>query len=254
MNFTLLNRILLTNDDGIDAPGLKILEKIASKLAKEIWIVAPEQDQSGTAQSISIHNPLRIKKRIERHFAINGTPGDCVVMGVNEIMPNQPDLILSGVNRGGNLGIETVFSGTVGAAMTGCLLNIPSMALSQNFMDGQPVHWDNAEHYGLQIIQNIFTKHPSLIKTCVNINFPDCPYNEVNSIEFTSQGLGYIKNILPLKRMDLRQNEYYWLHFERTIKSDQKGTETQAINNKSISITPLIYERTDFNLLSKLKN
>ena len=111
MNFQLLNNVLLTNDDGIDAPGLKILENIASKIAKTIWVIAPERDQSGTAQSISIHHPLRIMEKSNNHFAISGTPGDCVVMGIQEILPQRPDLVLSGVNRGSNLGIETIFSG-----------------------------------------------------------------------------------------------------------------------------------------------
>lgn len=249
----LLKRVLLTNDDGIDAPGLKILENIATKIAEEVWVVAPERDQSGTAQSISIHQPLRVHKKSEYHFAISGTPGDCVVMGVQELMSHHPDLILSGVNKGSNLGIETIFSGTVGAAMTGCLLNIPSIALSQNYTDGQPIHWDTAQHYGAKIIKNILKKQNLIKNACININFPDCPYNEVRSIEYTSQGFGYIENITPIKRIDLRQNDYFWLHFDRPIKQDKSGTETQAINNKSISITPLTYERTDFNMLDQLK-
>ncbi|MUG09073.1 5'/3'-nucleotidase SurE [Commensalibacter melissae] len=253
MNFQLLNNVLLTNDDGIDAPGLKILENIASKIAKTIWVIAPERDQSGTAQSISIHHPLRIMKKSNNHFAISGTPGDCVVMGIQEILPQRPDLVLSGVNRGSNLGIETIFSGTVGAAMTGALLGIPSIALSQNFRDGYPVQWNTAEYFGAKIIEQILEHKKNLKNGCININFPDCQYDEVNTIEYTTQGLGYIENIVPVKRKDLRQNEYFWLNFDRPIKEDKIGTETQAINNKSISITPLTYERTDFDLLNQLK-
>lgn len=253
MTFPLLNSVLLTNDDGIDAPGLKILEEITSEIAKEIWVVAPERDQSGTSQSISIHHPLRAVENKTNHFAISGTPGDCVVMGVKEIMPSPPDLILSGVNRGSNLGIETIFSGTVGAAMTGCLLNIPSIALSQNFTDGHDIHWDTARYHGVKLLKNILKRQWFVQGNCLNINFPDCPCNDVKSVEFTSQGAGYIQDICPVKRMDLRENSYYWLDFDRPIKADEPGSETETINNKSISITPLTFERTNWKLLDQLK-
>ncbi|MBV8088616.1 MAG: 5'/3'-nucleotidase SurE, partial [Alphaproteobacteria bacterium] len=129
---SVLNRILLTNDDGIEAPGLAVLEQIARELAREIWVVAPEHDQSGVSHAVSLHHPIRVSERGPRRFAITGTPGDCAVMGVCHLMRDaRPDLLLCGVNRGANLGMETVFSGTVGGAMTGMMLGIPSIALSQ---------------------------------------------------------------------------------------------------------------------------
>ena len=128
----MLDRILITNDDGIAAPGLEILEQIAHELAREVWVVAPEHDQSGISHAISLHDPVRITARGPRRYGVLGTPGDCAVMGVSHLMAGAlPDLLLSGVNRGGNLGAETVFSGTVGGAMTGMLLGIPSIALSK---------------------------------------------------------------------------------------------------------------------------
>src|ERR1700704_4055748 len=129
-----LQRVLLTNDDGIDAPGLAVLEEVAATLAREVWTVAPVHDQSGTSHSVSLHAPLRISRHGERRYGIVGTPGDCVVMAVRHLMRDAPpEAVLSGVNCGGNLGVETVFSGTVGAAMTGTLLGLPSIALSQVF-------------------------------------------------------------------------------------------------------------------------
>ena len=123
----MLDRILLTNDDGIDAPGLAILEEIAAELAREVWVVAPEHDQSGVSHAISLHHALRVPQRGERRFGITGTPGDCAVMGICHLMKDAPpELLLSGVNRGLNLGMETVFSGTVGGAMTGMMLGVPS--------------------------------------------------------------------------------------------------------------------------------
>ena len=131
----MLDRVLLTNDDGVEAPGLSVLEEIAAGLAREVWVVAPEHDQSGQSHAISLHHPIRVTERGARRFGVTGTPGDCAVMGVRYLLPEPPALILSGVNRGANLGMETVFSGTVGGAMTGMMLGIPSIALSQAWTD-----------------------------------------------------------------------------------------------------------------------
>ena len=140
-----IGRVLLTNDDGIDAPGMAVLEEVARELAREVWVVAPEHDQSGTSHSVSLHAPLRLSRRGERRFGVAGTPGDCVVMAVRHLMVDAPpDLVLSGVNRGANLGVETVFSGTVGAAMTALLLGLPAIALSQAFSQREPVRWERA--------------------------------------------------------------------------------------------------------------
>ncbi len=126
-----LDRILLTNDDGIDAPGLAVLEQVAAELAREVWIVAPAHDQSGTSHSISLHSPLRVARLGDRRFGVVGTPGDCAVLAARRLMRGSPpDLVLSGVSRGANLGVETVFSGTVGAAMTAMLLGLPAIAPS----------------------------------------------------------------------------------------------------------------------------
>ena len=144
-----LDRILLTNDDGIDAPGLAILEAIAAELAREVWVVAPEHDQSGVSHAISLHHALRVSQQGERRFGITGTPGDCAVMGICHLMTDAPpQLLLSGVNRGLNLGMETVFSGTVGGAMTGMMLGVPSIALSQAYKDRNNVQLGPVEQAG----------------------------------------------------------------------------------------------------------
>src|SRR5918998_2712523 len=151
-----LDRVLLTNDDGIDAPGLAVLEQVAAELAREVWIVAPVHDQSGTSHSISLHSPLRVARLDERRFSVVGTPGDCTVMAVRHLMrEDPPTLVLSGVNRGANLGVETVFSGTVGAAMTGMLLGIPSIALSQAFSDRDAVRWETARALAPDVIRRL---------------------------------------------------------------------------------------------------
>ena len=128
-----VSHVLITNDDGINAPGLEVLEAVAETLAREVWVVAPEHDQSGVSHSISLHAPLRVRSLGDRRFSVTGTPGDCVIVGSRNVLPAPPDLVLSGVNRGANLGVETVFSGTVGAAMTGLLLGLPSLRSAKPF-------------------------------------------------------------------------------------------------------------------------
>ncbi|MDN2609810.1 5'/3'-nucleotidase SurE [Klebsiella pneumoniae] len=147
MSRFICNTLLLTNDDGFDAPGLKILEKVCQRLAKEVWVVAPACDRSGTSQSLSLHTPLRFRQKGVHRYVVEGTPADCVAMAVRHLMiDSPPDFILSGINRGANIGNETIFSGTVGAAMTGVLLGFRAIALSQYFNNRHNIHWDTAEH------------------------------------------------------------------------------------------------------------
>ena len=169
-----LDRILLTNDDGIDAPGLAILEAVAAELAHEVWVVAPEHDQSGVSHAISLHHALRISRHGERRFGISGTPGDCAVMGICHLMTDgAPQLLLSGVNRGLNLGMETVFSGTVGGAMTGMMLGVPSIALSQAYKDRNNVLWDASRTLGAKVVRDLLAIGWSK-DACLNVNFPAC--------------------------------------------------------------------------------
>src|SRR6201988_383023 len=144
-------RILCTNDDGIHAPGLKVVEEIARALSDDVWIVAPELDQSGVSHSLSLNDPLRLRKIGECHFAVKGTPTDCVIMAARHILKGRPpDLVLAGVNRGRNAGEDVIYSGTVAGAVEGTILGIPSVALSQAYRSrsNQPPHWETAVRFG----------------------------------------------------------------------------------------------------------
>lgn len=249
----LFSRVLLTNDDGIDAPGLRMLAEVAEELADEVWIVAPNYDQSGTSHSLSLHSPLRVSQKDERKYSVSGTPGDCVVMAVRHLMRcGRPDLILSGINRGANLGIETVFSGTVGAAMTGLLLGIPSMALSQAFSDRNAVRWDTARTVAPKVIKQ-FAKGSWSQASILNINFPDVPVGEVGSIELTTQGTGLMDDVDVISAIDPRSLEYHWVRLRRSPKQDAAGSETSAIGQGRVSVTPLQFERTNQNILARLQ-
>lgn len=236
-------RILVTNDDGIDAPGLKILEQVAAQLAKEVWVVAPLTDQSGTSHSLSLHAPLRISNHGEKRFAVTGTPGDCVVMAVQHLLKAKPDLVLSGVNRGANLGLETVFSGTVGAAMTGMLLGVRSIGLSQDYVDRSNVPWHNALTHGSKVIQELLDMDwPSDV--CLNVNFPSCALEAVLPLKVTRQGAGPLSSISVRTEVDPRGFDYHWIKLNNDGETDSPGSEMAELLAGHITVTPLQFERT----------
>ncbi|MCG7403638.1 MULTISPECIES: 5'/3'-nucleotidase SurE [Caballeronia] len=241
----IVQRVLITNDDGIDAPGLAVLEAVAAELAHEVWVIAPEHDQSGTSHSISLHSPLRISRQGERRFGVQGTPGDCVVMGVRHIMKDAPPtLVLSGINRGANLGVETMFSGTVGAAMTGLLLGLPSIALSQAFTDRENVRWDTARALAPGVIRQLLSiSHEA--PTCLNVNFPDCDASAAGPLTVTRQGIGLVEGIDVLPLVDPRGIDYHWLRFQRGPRPNSPDSETAVVAAGSVSVTPLHFDRTD---------
>lgn len=241
----LLDRVLITNDDGIKAPGLEVLEYIASQIAREVWVVAPEHDQSGVSHAISLHSPLRATPYGLRRYGVAGTPGDCVVVGVRHLMKdNPPDLVLSGVNRGGNLGVETVFSGTVGAAMTALLLGYRAIAMSQTFTDFQKIRWENARLLGAGVVSRLLAAGwPGDV--CLNVNFPDVAPEDTKALQATRQGIGRVKHIDVDARTDPRGMDYVWLRFERGERDNPPDSETAVVMAGGVSATPLAFERTD---------
>jgi 5'-nucleotidase len=240
-----LDRILLTNDDGIDAPGLAVLERIARNLAREVWVVAPEHDQSGVSHAVSLHHPVRLSERGPRRFAVTGTPGDCAVMAASHLMKAMPpQLLLSGVNRGGNLGIETVFSGTVGGAMTGMMLGIPSIALSQVWTNRAHIRWETAETLAPEVVRRLLAIGWSE-RTCLNVNFPDLPPAEVGPLTLARQGVGLVQGIDVETRTDPRGLTYHWIAFRRGPRPQEPESDLVALQQGRIVVTPLRYDRTD---------
>ena len=238
-------RILLTNDDGIHAEGLQVLERIARKLADEVWVVAPETDQSGFAHSLSLSEPLRLRQIGERHFAVRGTPTDCVIMGVRKIMPEPPDLVLSGVNSGSNVADDVTYSGTVAGAMEGTLLGIRSIALSQayNVEEGaRVVPWDTTEALAPALLEKLIaTDLPAGV--FLNVNFPNCRPEEVEETVVTSQGK-LVYGLWIDERQDGRGFPYYWLRFGRETSELVPGTDMAALRDRRISVTPLKLDLT----------
>jgi 5'-nucleotidase len=241
-----VERVLLTNDDGIGAPGMAVLEAVAGEIAREVWVVAPEHDQSGTSHAISLHAPLRVSRHGERRFAVSGTPGDCVVMGVRHLMGQAlPDLVLSGINRGANLGVETVFSGTVGAAMTALLLGLPAIALSQAFSQREPVRWETARALAPGVIRRLMASGWEAQRACLNVNFPHAAPEAAGPLTPTRQGVGLVEAIDVVERADPRDIAYHWLRFRRGPRPNAAESEAAAVAAGRISVTPLRFERTD---------
>ena len=246
-------RILVTNDDGINAQGLKVCEEIARKISDDVWVVAPEHDQSGTSHSISLHAPLRISRRAERRFGVAGTPGDCVVMAVRHLMGGAAaDLVLSGVNRGGNLGVETVFSGTVGAAMTGMLLGLRSIALSQTFSDPTAVRWETARALAPGVIRRLLSAIGDE-PVCLNVNFPDLPPEQAGALTASTQGVGLVQDMGVEPLVDPRGVPYFWLRFRRARRENAPDSETAIVAAGGIPVTALRFERTDEIVYAQLR-
>lgn len=239
-------RILLSNDDGIHAPGLKVLEKIARSLSSDVWVVAPESEQSGAGHSLTLADPLRLRKISAKKYAVSGTPTDCVLMAIKHVMiDDKPDLVLSGVNRGQNVADDVTYSGTIAAAMEGTVLGVPSIALSQAYgFDGkQNVHWSTAEDHAPAIIEKLVSIgwQPDVL---MNVNFPDVPPHQVGGIDVTRQGKRDQSLIKIEERIDARANPYYWTGFQRIPSNPPVGTDLRSIYDRRISITPLHLDLT----------
>lgn len=252
MSLKPFRRILLANDDGIDAPGIRILEKVAEHFADEVWVVAPATDKSGVSNSISLREPVRVEARGARRFAVHGTPADCVAVAVRYLMKHSPpDVLLSGINSGSNIGFETVLSGTVGAAITGVLLGIPSIALSQDKRPEDQPEWHTAEEQGLPVLQRLFEAGLPA-ECCLNVNFPNLPQGEVKGIKVTRQGIGKVKGVTVTPTADPHGEDYFWLRVEHGVTDLPEQSEVSAVAAGFISVTPLTWERTSQQVWSEL--
>lgn len=249
-------RILCTNDDGIHATGLAVLEKIARHFTDDVWVIAPETEQSGASRALTLTAPIRVRQAGERRYAISGTPTDCVLLGVDHLIEGaKPDLVLSGVNRGQNIAEDVTFSGTIAGAMQGMQLGIPAIALSQTRgLRGEeaPIPWDTAETYGPGVVGALL-KQGWPQDVLINVNFPDVPPDQVKAVEVTSQGRRDQHIVYADRRTDLRGNAYFWLGFRGKLSNPPEGTDLRAIYDGRISVTPLHVDLTHMATVHDLK-
>lgn len=247
-------RILLTNDDGIHAPGLQSLIRIAAQLSDDVWIAAPESEQSGASHSLTLSNPLRSRQLSERTFAVSGTPTDCVILAVRHLLGDQvPDLVLSGVNRGHNIADDVTYSGTIAGAMEGTALGIKSIALSQAYgFDGRSkINWHVAEQHAPGLIAR-FVERGWQDGVLLNINFPDGTADGVKGVRTSVQGKRDQSKLCIEQRIDPRHEPYYWMMYERGKSIPAEGTDLAAIENGYISVSPLHLNLTHHEVLGNI--
>jgi len=251
-------RILVTNDDGYHAPGLAVLEEIAAQFSDDIWVCAPSEEQSGAGHSLTLNRPVRLQKFAERRFAVTGTPTDAVMMALREVLDTPPDLILSGVNRGANLGDDITYSGTVSAAIEGALAGIRSIALSQVYGPGNTSGgggdaelFDAVTKWGAKAIAPLLDA-PFDERTLVNINFPPCPASEVQGIRVARQGFHDYSRGSIVEGKDPRGHRYFWFGLHAIEHTLDHGTDLEAIADGHIAVTPLQLDLTHHSALATL--
>jgi 5''/3''-nucleotidase SurE len=245
-------RILVTNDDGIHAQGLKVLESIARSLSDDVWVVAPEMEQSAASHSLTINRPLRLRKLDERRFTVDGTPTDCVLLAVNHVMKDaRPTLVLSGVNQGSNIGEDVTYSGTIAAAMEATLLGVPSIALSQHYENGNPVDWSAAEGWGADVIRKAVTV-PWPKNVLLNVNFPARKADEVTGVQVVRHGKRKIGDEL-IERTDPRGKPYIWIGTLRGEADVAPDTDIHVVFSGGISVTPVYLDLTHTPTLQTLR-
>ena len=248
-------RILLTNDDGYHAPGLKVLETIARTLSDDIWVVAPAEEQSGAGHSLTLSRPLRVRRHGDRRFAVAGTPTDAVMMALAKIMKDcPPDLILSGVNRGANLAEDVTYSGTVSAAMEGALAGVRSIALSQVYSRegmGDSVPFEAAAAWGERVLRPLIDA-PLAPRTLVNINFPAGSAEAVQGVRVVGQGLRDYGRLQIVTNTDPRGYDYHWFAIGGVEEATAPDTDVAAIADGYVSVTPLHLDLTHFESLDML--
>ena len=248
-------RILLTNDDGINAPGLNVLERIARQFSDDVWICAPSEEQSGAGHSLTLTRPVRLHKHAERRFSVSGTPTDALTMGLKKVLPAPPDLILSGVNRGANLGDDVTYSGTVSAAIEGALAGVRSIAFSQVYSKegmGDDVSFAAAEEWGPKLLKSLIDA-PFAPRTLVNVNFPALAANEVKGIRAVRQGFHDYARGSVVEGMDPRGYRYFWFGLDGIEHTPGHDSDLEAIADGYVSVTPLQLDLTHDASLAMLK-
>jgi 5'-nucleotidase len=248
-------RILLTNDDGVRAPGLAALRDIAAELSDDVWVVAPDDNQSAVGRSISLHEPITRSRLEDRVWAIRGTPSDCVVIALKHIMSDHPpDLVLSGVNSGQNLAEDLTFSGTVAGALMGTQMGVPSVALSlaKGFQGARSLPWDTARDCGAEVVRDL-TKAGWPRSVTLNVNIPDVPVGQVRGVQMTRQGRRDHRMVGLDSRAHPRGGDYHWILYGADKSEPDAGTDLRAIYDGYVSVTPIMTDLTCASTLASLK-
>jgi len=238
-------RVLISNDDSIHAAGIKAIERIVRTVADDVWVCAPETEQSGASHSLTIHRPLRARRYDDRHYSVDGTPTDCIMFAINQLMSDRrPDLVLSGINHGANIGDDITYSGTIAAAMEATLLGVRAIALSQYVDEASPLSFSVAERMGADLIRRIAAA-PWPDNVMVNVNFPSAPPGAVPGIHVVRHGRRKLGDDLH-ERFDPRGRPYFWIGPLRTTGVSAADTDIAVVEGGGISVTPICLDLTHY--------
>jgi len=245
-------RILVTNDDGVYAPGIAVLRRIARTLSGDVWVVAPQEEQSGAGHSLTLRRPLRLRRLSARRFSVDGTPTDCVLVAAKHLFADRlPDLVLSGVNRGANLAEDVTYSGTIAAAMEATLLGIPAIAFSQNIEGNHSCDWSIAHAHGARLIRRLVAAGwPDNV--LLSVNFPDVEARKVKGVAVARQGRRKIGDQL-VEGTDPRGRTYYWIGDMRVDDRSRRGTDLAAMADGMVSVTPVNLDMTHGDTMAALE-
>jgi 5'-nucleotidase len=244
-------RILLTNDDGIHAPGLELLEAIAAELSADVWVCAPAEEQSGAGHSLTLHQPVRLRQHGAQRFSVTGTPTDAVNLALRKLFPDKaPDLVISGINAGENLADDVTYSGTISAAMEAALAGIPAIALSQAMRDrGNGFLADDA--WAARVLAPLIDVRMAR-RTLINVNFPDLPADQVKGVRVVRQGFHDYDRGSLIEATDPRGRPYFWFGLQEAEHTLDHGTDLEAISDGYVSVTPLQLDFTHYSAMDRL--
>ncbi|MEM9305404.1 MAG: 5'/3'-nucleotidase SurE [Pseudomonadota bacterium] len=245
--------ILISNDDGLDAPGIATLERHVSTLADEVAVFAPDRDRSGASNSLTLDQPIRVIEIPERnHVRVAGTPTDCVHLALTGMLEREPDMVISGINNGANLGDDVIYSGTVAAAMEGRFLGLPAIAVSLVIEGGGERHFDTAGRVALALIERL-RDDPLPADTILNVNVPNCSWDELGGFEVTR--LGHRHKAEPyVEQRDPRGRPVYWIGPAGAEQDAGPGTDFHAVRRNCVSITPIHVDLTRYQALEKVSS
>jgi 5'-nucleotidase len=243
-------RILISNDDGILARGLALLGEVCAEVG-QVTVIAPDREQSATSHSLTLHRPLRATRRADGAFQIDGTPTDCVLLGLGELMPEKPDWVISGVNHGPNMGEDVLYSGTVAAAMEGLAAGIPSIAISYGSFDLE--HLESHRDHLRRLLERILRVASFPKETLLNINLPPVPGDDVKGIRVTSLGSRVFHEEIA-RMQDPWGREIYWIGGGRATWSGGAESDFQAVREGYVSLTPLHVDLTNYKLLEVVRS
>jgi len=244
--------ILISNDDGLYAPGIKLLSEDLSHHCERVTVVAPDRDRSGASNSLTLDQPIRVEKQDDGRYKVFGTPTDCVHVAITGVLSDEPDMVVSGINAGANMGDDVLYSGTVAAAMEGRFLGLPAMAVSLSYGRGGPSHYKTAARAATILMRRLVAE-PLPADTILNVNVPDIPWAEIRGFQTTRLGHRHrSENVIPLE--DPRGRPFYWIGPPGGEHDNGPGTDFNAVRNGYVSVTPIHVDLTRYQALDQVSH